>query len=121
MTKKPLLSVVMITYGHELYIKKAIEGVLSQKTGFCFEFIIANDCSPDNSDEIIRKTIASAPDHILVKYIHHKRNIGAIKNLKNAFDETTTEYIIFPMLHDIKHSDRPVVHTNVRSNAHSLT
>lgn len=95
MTKKPLLSVVMITYGHELYIKKAIEGVLSQKTGFCFEFIIANDCSPDNSDEIIRKTIASAPDHILVKYIHHKRNIGAIKNLKNAFDETTTEYIAF--------------------------
>lgn len=95
MTKKPLLSVVMITYGHALYIKKAIEGVLSQKTGFCFEFIIANDCSPDNSDEIIRKTIASAPDHILVKYIHHKRNIGAIKNLKNAFDETTTEYIAF--------------------------
>ena len=95
MTKTPLLSVVMITYGHELYIKKAIEGVLLQKTGFFFEFIIANDCSPDNSDEIIRKTIASAPDHILVKYVHHKKNIGVIKNLKYAFDETTTEFIAF--------------------------
>ena len=38
----PLISVVMITYGHEKYIQKAIEGVFLQKNNFTIEFIIAN-------------------------------------------------------------------------------
>lgn len=43
----PLVSVIMITYGHEKYIKQAIEGVFLQKTKFIIELIISNDCSPD--------------------------------------------------------------------------
>lgn len=32
----PLISVVMITYRHEKYIQKAIEGVFLQKTNFVY-------------------------------------------------------------------------------------
>ena len=53
----PLVSVIMITYGHEKYIQKAIEGVFLQKTNFPIEFIIANDCSPDNTDELVKEII----------------------------------------------------------------
>ncbi len=34
--KNPLVSVVMITYRHEKYIQKAIEGVFLQKTNFVY-------------------------------------------------------------------------------------
>lgn len=39
------IRVVMITYEHEKFIKKAIEGALMQKTDFPVEFIISNDNS----------------------------------------------------------------------------
>ena len=45
---KPLVSVVMITYGHEKYIQQAIESILIQQCNFEIELIISNDCSPDN-------------------------------------------------------------------------
>ena len=40
---KPLVSVIMITYGHEKYIEEAIKGVFLQKTNFPLELIISND------------------------------------------------------------------------------
>jgi GTPase len=44
--KNPVVSIVMITYGHEQFIKEAIEGVLMQICDFEIELIISNDCSP---------------------------------------------------------------------------
>ena len=40
--ENPLLSIVMITYGHEKFIEQAINGVLMQDCNFDFELIIAN-------------------------------------------------------------------------------
>ncbi|EOR28389.1 glycosyltransferase family 2 protein, partial [Elizabethkingia meningoseptica] len=49
----PKVSVVMITYGHQNYIIEAIRSVLLQNYDGIIELIIANDCSPDNTDKII--------------------------------------------------------------------
>lgn len=49
----PLISVLMPTYNCEKYIEEAIESILNQ-TYENFEFIIADDCSTDNSWEIIQ-------------------------------------------------------------------
>jgi glycosyltransferase involved in cell wall biosynthesis len=40
--KDVTISVIMITYGHENYIKQAIEGVLMQECDFELELIAAN-------------------------------------------------------------------------------
>ncbi|MFX8453410.1 glycosyltransferase, partial [Acinetobacter baumannii] len=42
----------MITYGHEKFIEEAINSVLMQKCDFDVELIIADDCSPDNTEQI---------------------------------------------------------------------
>ena len=52
--KRPVVSVHMITYNHEPYIRQAIEGVMMQKTDFEFELIIGEDCSQDKTREICR-------------------------------------------------------------------
>lgn len=89
----PKVSVIMITYRHEKYIEEAIMGVFLQKAFFPIEFIIANDCSADHTDEIIKQLVEKAPINIIVKYIRHKKNIGMNANFISATQQATGNYI----------------------------
>lgn len=64
--KHPVVSVNMITYNHERYIRQAIEGVLMQKTDFEFELVIGEDCSTDKTREICFEYQRKYPDRIRV-------------------------------------------------------
>lgn len=50
-----LVSVIVITYQHENYIKDCIEGILIQKTDFPIEIIIHDDASIDGTVDIIKE------------------------------------------------------------------
>ena len=89
----PLVSVTMVTYGQEKYIQKAIEGVFLQKTNFPVELIIANDCSPDNTDEIVKEIIKKSPPNIQVKYTKHEINKGMIPNFIWVYQQAQGKYI----------------------------
>ena len=52
-----LLSVLMISYNHEKYISEALLSVLMQQTNFSFEVILSDDCSIDQTDEIITTAV----------------------------------------------------------------
>ena len=52
---KPLVSVVVITYNHEPYIKECLDGIISQKTDFPIEILVNDDCSTDNTANIIKE------------------------------------------------------------------
>ncbi len=66
----PLVSVHMITYNHEPYIRQAIEGVMMQKTDFAFELVIGEDCSQDKTREICFEYQKKFPDKIRVLWWH---------------------------------------------------
>lgn len=68
--KHPVVSVHMITYNHEPYIRQAIEGVMMQKTDFEFELIIGEDCSYDETREICFEYQKKYPDKIRVLWWH---------------------------------------------------
>lgn len=93
MMKKNTVSVVMITYGHEKFIEQAINGVLMQKCNFDYELIIANDCSPDNTDLIIKNFIKNNPLAYRIKYTAHKHNIGMMPNFMFALESAKGKYI----------------------------
>ena len=52
-----MVSICMITYGHEKFIKQAVEGVLMQECDFNVELIIADDASTDNTEHIVKAII----------------------------------------------------------------
>ena len=64
--KNPMVSVWMITYNHEPYIRQAIEGVVMQKTDFEYELVIGEDCSTDRTREICFEYQRKYPDKIRV-------------------------------------------------------
>ncbi len=93
MEKQLMVSVDMITYKHENFIAQAIEGVLMQETNFEFDLIIADDCSPDNTESIVRDLIASHPRGHLIKYFRHKNNIGMQPNGLFAAQQCKGKYV----------------------------
>lgn len=87
------VSVLMITYNHEQYIHDTIESVLSQKTDFSYELIVANDCSSDNTDAVVNELLRTHPDAHRVKYFRHENNIGMNQNFLFALEKCTGKYI----------------------------
>ena len=90
---EPLLSIVTITYNHEPYIRKCIEGVLIQQVNFPIEFIIAEDCSTDGTLAICKEYSEKYPD--LIKLITSENNVGAIANERRAMKAAKGKYIAF--------------------------
>ncbi|WP_208610269.1 glycosyltransferase family 2 protein [Flavobacterium phragmitis] len=83
----------MITYGHEKYIRQAIEGVLMQECNFEVELIISNDCSPDKTDEIIQDILKNHPRKSWIKYFSHETNLGIMPNLFFSLKHCSGKYI----------------------------
>ena len=90
---KPIVSVITITYNHEPYIAKTIEGVLMQQVNFPMEFIIAEDCSTDNTRDICIQYAEIYPQFI--KLIISDTNVGAVANERSAMKAAKGRYIAF--------------------------
>lgn len=89
----PLLSVCIITYNHENFIRQAIEGVLMQKVDFEYEIIIADDYSTDNTRAIIMEYKEKNP--CLFKLIFQEKNVGAAQNWFDLITTPKSKYIAY--------------------------
>lgn len=55
MSDLPLVSICCLTYNHEPFIRKCLDGFLMQETNFPIEILIHDDASTDGTDEIIKE------------------------------------------------------------------
>jgi len=78
MSKNPLVSIKIASYNHERYIGQTIQSVLDQ-TYQDFEIIIVDDCSLDNSVDIV-----TSFEDPRIKLLINERNIGAAATSKRA-------------------------------------
>jgi glycosyltransferase involved in cell wall biosynthesis len=87
------VSILMITYNHENYIREAIEGVLMQKTDFKIELVIGEDFSTDRTREIVMEYLKKYPEKI--KVISSETNVGAMANELRTLKACQGKYIAF--------------------------
>jgi len=87
------VSICMITYNHESFIKKAIEGVLMQVTDFDIELLISNDCSPDNTHKVIEEVRNNHAKKHLINYINHETNVGMMTNFISTLQACTGDFV----------------------------
>ncbi len=85
------VSILMVTYNHEKFISQAIESVLMQKVDFEYELIIGEDCSTDNTRQIVIDYQKKYSDRI--RLLLPNVNLGAHKNFFNTFKTCQGQYI----------------------------
>lgn len=89
----PMVSVVMITYNHEEFIREAIEGILMQVVNFQMELIIADDCSPDKTQSIVQNIQEHHANGHCIQYTRHSENKGLMPNFVWALEQAKGKYI----------------------------
>ena len=83
------VSVIMPSFNTAKFIKESINSVLAQ-TYKNFEFIIIDDCSTDNTDEVVAKY-----NDDRIKYLKNEQNSGAAFSRNRALREAKGKWIAF--------------------------
>ena len=91
MNSVPKVSVCVVTYNHEKYIRECLESIVNQKCDFNFEVIVGEDCSTDNTRAIVQEYADKYPN--IVKPLFHEKNVGASDNYFLVHNQAKGEYI----------------------------
>lgn len=91
----PVVSVLIPTYNKAEFIEEAIESVLAQ-TYENFELIIVDDCSTDNTVNIVQKFLGDRR----IQFFQNKKNLGIGGNWNKALSYAKGKYIKYLMADD---------------------
>lgn len=82
LVRKPLISVCIVTFNQQRYIRDAVMSVLAQVNPdeFDLEILVGDDCSTDSTPVILQELVLRHPECITV--VKHRPNIGASENLQ---------------------------------------
>lgn len=85
------LSVALITYNSENYIVETLESLVKQKCTFKYEIVVGDDCSTDNTFEIIQSFNDKYPSIFNIQ----KNNIqlGIMANFVNTITRCQGKYV----------------------------
>jgi glycosyltransferase involved in cell wall biosynthesis len=72
--KTPKVTVCVITYNQEKYIRRCLQSIVDQATEFDFEVIVGEDCSTDGTRAIVQEFAERYPG--IVKPMYQEKNIG---------------------------------------------
>jgi len=86
----PLVSIICLSYNHEDYVVEALNSVINQ-TYPNIELLIADDCSTDNSVEIIQNWLQHHPK---VHFSVNEKNLGNTKTFNQLAKKAKGDYII---------------------------
>lgn len=75
---EPMVSVALVTYKHEAYIREALDSILMQQVDFSYEIVAGDDCSPDGTQGILREYAGRYPDRFTL--LLREKNLGATAN-----------------------------------------
>ena len=87
----PKVSVLIPTYNYAHYLPEAIDSVLAQ-TFEDFEVIIVDNCSTDNTEEIVMEYLQKDKR---IQYFKNEENIGPYRNYNQCLLYASGEYIKF--------------------------
>ncbi len=89
MKEEIVLSVCLVTYNHETYIRECLDSFMSQNIPFSFEILVGDDSSVDKTVEIIENEYKNK-----VTLIKREKNLGLCNNLVDLFQRSRGKYIL---------------------------
>ena len=88
------VSIIVPVYNVAKYIERCLLSVLNQ-TWPDLEVILVNDCTPDNSMEIVRRVVASHPRGAVVRCLEHEENRGLSAAINTGILASVGDYLYF--------------------------
>ena len=89
-----VFSVIVTAYNQPEEIKRAVESVLNQ-TIKCFELIVVDDCSTDETPEILEQLSKNNPEKSVFKIIRHQKNSSSHAARCTGVENANGQYIVF--------------------------
>ena len=86
-----MLSVLVITYNHEYYIRAALDSVIQQQVNFPIEIVVGEDCSTDGTRAILFEYESRYPT--VIRLLFREHNLGISHNWENTMQECKGKYI----------------------------
>ncbi|MFC5520587.1 glycosyltransferase family 2 protein [Polaromonas jejuensis] len=89
--KLPKVSICVITYNQEKYIRQCLQSIVDQETDFDFEVIVGDDCSTDGTRAIIEEFAERYAQKVIP--IFRQSNTGGLKNYLETHNAATGCYV----------------------------
>lgn len=86
---RPFFSIVVPAFNYANYLPKAIDSVLSQSLQD-FEILISDDCSTDNTEEVIQDRYGNDPR---ISYWKNEQNLGSQKNVNLCYQKAKGVFV----------------------------
>lgn len=86
-----VVDILLVCYNQEQFIEKTLYSVISQKTNFEYRVIVADDCSKDNTINIIKKI--DDETNIEFVYLDRSTNLGISNNYYRSFNQCGSKYV----------------------------
>ena len=88
--QETLISILIPNYNKGEYIRETLESIFSQTTFYKFKVIIIDDCSTDNSLEIIEEFVELYPEKITL--YKNNKNLGTFQTSLKLYECIKTNY-----------------------------
>lgn len=85
------LSVCVITYNQEHYIRECLKSIVNQQTDFDFEIIVGDDFSTDNTREVVLEFSRLYPEKIVPVFYPEK--VGGTHNFITVHNQAVGHYV----------------------------
>lgn len=89
--RSPKVSVCVITYNQERYIRKCLQSLVEQQTTFDFEVIVGDDCSTDGTRAVVQEFVERYPHIVRARF--QERNTGGSRNNLEVHAAAMGEYV----------------------------
>lgn len=122
-----ILSICIPTYNRAAILDGALEAIekaLRQIDSSEIELVISDNCSPDNTLEVVQKYIQKG---MSITYICNEQNIGPVRNIEQCFKLAKAKYVwvlgdddyirqdaLKMILDKIRHKDYGLVHIQLK-------
>ena len=87
-----MVTVICTTYNHERYLARALNSFVAQKTNFKFKIFVGEDCSTDNTRQILVEYAKKYPD-LIVPFLYRENMGSGAKNSYYLCQQATSPYV----------------------------
>ena len=95
--RQPLISVALMTYNQERYVKEALLSVLNQ-TYANIEIIVSDDCSQDGTWDVVQKEVdayrANGGVHDIIVLNRNASNMGVARHFELILSKCHGEFVV---------------------------